>query len=80
VTTLTRLISMFSPKCTEKSFVAGRFLCGVVAGVILLCVGCATVSKPMGELQLPFGRHSRDESLRKQVEHDSFPTAEQAGL
>ena len=53
-----------------------RRLCRLAVIVpMLLCMGCAS-----GRLPLPFGRHSSDQALRKQVETDSFPTAKQAGL
>ena len=50
-----------------------------VVAPMLLCVGCAA-SGPSRGLSIPFVKNSRDESLRKQVEADSFPTAKQAGL
>jgi hypothetical protein len=57
----------------------GRLLRGAtVAGLTLLLVGCSDVPGPLKRLS-PLG-HSQDESLRKQVEADSFPNAKKVGL
>lgn len=45
----------------------------VTAALLAGCVSCSALS-------LPFGDHARQESLRKQVEADPFPSAKQAGL
>ena len=59
----------------------GRRLCRLTVVVLmLLCVGCASTPGPLRKLAIPFGRGSKDQLLRKQVEADSFPTAKQAGL
>jgi hypothetical protein len=47
----------------------------ILAAIMLFCVGCAAPG-PLREL---VGGGS-DQSLRKQVEADSFPTAQRAGL
>jgi hypothetical protein len=53
--------------------------CLAVVATLLVCVGCGALGSSKGS-SLPFGKHSQDESLRKQVEADSFPTATQAGV
>jgi hypothetical protein len=56
-------------------------LCRFAAVVLMLfCVGCGSASTPLQSLPNPLGRSSKDESLNKQVQADSFPTAKQAGL
>jgi hypothetical protein len=55
-----------------------RRLTGVV--LMLLCAGCSSTPGPLRKLPIPFGSHSKEQTLRKQVEADSFPTAKQAGL
>jgi hypothetical protein len=55
------------------------FRATTVAGVVLLALGCAAAPGPLKTLA-PFGKNSSDESLRKRVEADSFPTAQKAGL
>lgn len=60
--------------------VCGRLLCGAMLGVVLLAAGCSLLPGPLKKLPGPFGQKSADESLRKQAEADSFPTAKQAGL
>jgi hypothetical protein len=58
-----------------------QLLCRFTAVVLMLfCVGCSPASKPLQSLPNPFGQNSKDESLHKQVDADSFPTAKQAGL
>ncbi len=58
-----------------------RLLCRLTVVVLMLsCVGCSSTPGPLRKLSLPFGGNSKDQSLRKQVEADSFPTAKQAGL
>ena len=46
----------------------------------LLCLGCSASPGPLRKLSLPLIGNSKEQSLRKQVEADSFPTAKQAGL
>jgi hypothetical protein len=48
-------------------------------GATLLLAGCATEGPPT-KPSLPFGKNARDESIRKQAQSGSFPTAQQAGL
>jgi len=55
-------------------------LCAAMFGAVLLAAGCSLLPGPLKKLPGPFGRNSADESLRKQAEADSFPTAKQAGL
>lgn len=58
----------------------GRFLrCLAVAITLLTCVGCA-VMESSKKPSLSFGKQREDESLRKKVEADSFPSAVQAGV
>jgi hypothetical protein len=50
----------------------GRRLCPltvIAIMMILLCAGCGV-----------FGKSAKEQSLRKQVEADSFPSAKQVGL
>jgi hypothetical protein len=48
----------------------GRRLCRLtLVALMLLCAGCSV-----------FGKSAKEQSLRKQVEADSFPSAKQAGL
>ena len=47
---------------------------------MLCCLGCASAPGPLSKLPIPFGGNAKDQSLRKQVEVDAFPTAKQAGL
>jgi hypothetical protein len=48
----------------------GQRLCRLtVVAVMLLCAGCAV-----------FGKSAKEQSLRKSVEADSFPSAKQVGL
>ena len=49
-------------------------------GPIVLSLGCAAMPGRLARLPLPIGKRSKDQTLRKQVETDSFPTAQQAGL
>ena len=57
-----------------------RLLCCLCLIALLLSwAGCASPGSDKG-LSVPFVKNSRDEALRKQVEADSFPTAQQAGL
>jgi hypothetical protein len=51
---------------------------GMLAAALLLA-GCASEGLPE-KPSLPFGKNARDESIRKQAQSDSFPTAQQAGL
>ncbi len=62
----------------EKS-VALRALYGAMVVLTLFLAGCASQGSTGGVFN-PFAKSARDESLRKQVEADSFPTAQQAGL
>ena len=57
-----------------------RLLCAAMLGTVLLATGCSLLPGPLKKLSGPLGRNSSDESLRKQAEADSFPTAKQAGL
>jgi hypothetical protein len=57
-----------------------RPLRAAMLGVVLLAAGCSALPGPLKRLPGPFSRKSADESLRKQAEADSFPTAKQAGL
>ena len=47
--------------------------------LMLLLTGCAAASGPLPGLA-PLGGPLHDQSLRKQVEADSFPAAQKAGL
>jgi hypothetical protein len=59
----------------------GRFLCRLTVVVLtLLCASCSSTPGPFGTLLRPLEGNSKEQSLRKQVESDSFPTAKQAGL
>ena len=53
--------------------------CVSLAALLISWAGCASPGSEKG-LSIPFVKNSRDETLRKQVEADSFPTAQQAGL
>ena len=64
----------------KSQYVGVRLLCGAMLGVVLLAAGCSALPGPLKRLPGPFSRKSADESLRKQAEADSFPTAKQAGL
>ena len=55
-------------------------MCAAMLGAVLLAAGCSLLPGPLKKLPGPLGRNSADESLRKQAEADSFPTAKQAGL
>ena len=58
----------------------GRLLRSIsLIALMLGCAGCAAPG-PAKSLSIPFVKSSQDESLRKQVQSDSFPTAAQAGL
>lgn len=58
-----------------------RWLCrSAIVALLLLGVGCASASGPFKKLHLPIGGNSKEQVLRKQVEADSFPTAQQSGL
>lgn len=57
----------------------GRLFCWLTVVVALWCAGCTSAPGPLKKLPLPFG-NSKEQSLLKQVEADSFPTAKQAGL
>jgi len=46
----------------------------------LVCVGCTSISGLPKKLPNPFDQSAKEQSLRKQVDADSFPTAKQAGL
>ena len=46
----------------------------------LFCLGCSAAPGPLKKLSIPLIGNSKEQSLRKQVEADSFPTAKQAGL
>ena len=59
----------------------GRLLCRLtVVMLTVLCLGCSSTLGPLGTLLNPLAANSKEQSLRKQVEADSFPTAKQAGL
>ena len=65
----------------NRSASTWRRLCRLAVVVsMVFSVGCAAVPGRLARLPIPFGKHSRDQALRKQVEADSFPTAQQAGL
>ena len=57
--------------CKNRATLGRRLSRLVVVVLSLLCAGCASV---------PFLGNSKEQTLRKQVEADSFPTAGQAGL
>jgi hypothetical protein len=59
---------------------ARRLYRSTVVALILLCAGCTSASGPLRKLPIPLGGNSKEQTLRKQVEADSFPTAKQAGL
>jgi len=65
---------------SENQYVGVALLYAAMLGVVLLAAGCSLLPGPLKKLPGPFGRNSADESLRKQAEADSFPTAKQAGL
>jgi hypothetical protein len=48
-------------------------------GAVLFLAGCAADGS-LEKSSHPFGKSAREESAGKQVESDSFPTAQQAGL
>jgi hypothetical protein len=50
-----------------------------MVGLTLLLLGCTATPGPLKKL-VPFGKDSRDEALRKQVEADPFPPAKKVGL
>jgi hypothetical protein len=57
----------------------GRLLCGAtVVALVVLFLGCAAAGPP--KKLIHFGKDSRDETLRKKVEADPFPSAQKAGL
>jgi hypothetical protein len=59
----------------------GRLLCrSTVVALMLFSVGCTAMPGSLKKLSIPLAKNSKDESLRKQVEADSFPSAKQAGL
>jgi hypothetical protein len=53
------------------------FAAAVAAAALL--AGCAAPG-PLSTSPWPFGLGARDQSLRKQVEADPFPSAKQVGL
>jgi hypothetical protein len=57
----------------------GQLLWAATIALALCSFGCTSAPGPLKKLSVPFG-NSKDQSLRKQVEADSFPTAKQAGL
>ena len=69
-----------SERSKKQCFGAARLWCAAMLGAVLLAAGCSALPGPLKKLPGPFGRNSADESLRKQAEADSFPTAKQAGL
>jgi hypothetical protein len=59
----------------------GRWLCPLlVVALMLMCAGCASTPGPLRKASIPVFGSSKEQSLRKQVEADSFPTAQQSGL
>jgi len=64
---------------THELHVCG-LLCAIIVVITLLISGCSEISGPLMKLTSPFGRKTVDESFRKQVQADPFPTAQQAGL
>jgi len=56
-----------------------RLAAAVAVGAALLLAGCTAAESPRRSM-LPFGKSAREGSLRKQLEADPFPTAQQAGL
>jgi hypothetical protein len=58
---------------------AGLLWAGILA-MVLLIPGCSTGGNALAGLSSPFGGGAMDEHLRKQVQADPFPTAQQAGL
>jgi len=69
-----------SGKLKRQRIGVASLLCAAMFGAVLLAAGCSLLPGPLKKLPGPFGRNSADESLRKQAEADSFPTAKQAGL
>jgi hypothetical protein len=57
----------------------GRLLRLTVVMLVAWSAGCTSTPAPLKKLPLPFAGH-KEQALRKQVEADSFPTAQQAGL
>jgi hypothetical protein len=47
---------------------------------VLLSAGCSSSAGPTKKQSSPWFESAKDRSLRKQVEADSFPSANQAGL
>ncbi len=58
----------------------GRFAAAVAVAAAVLSAGCAAAPGPLNTSPWPFGLGARDQSLRKQVEADPFPSAKQVGL
>jgi hypothetical protein len=56
-----------------------RLFCSTLVVALLLSFGCSSAPRPIKRLAA-FGENSKDKSLRKQVEADSFPSAKQAGV
>ncbi len=57
-----------------------RLLCAAMAvALTVVLLGCSAAPAPLKKMN-PFGQSAQEESLRKQVEADPFPTAKQAGL
>ena len=60
---------------------AGQWLRRLTVAVLMfLCAGCNATPARVQKLVPPVGQGSKDQTLRKQVDGDSFPTARQAGL
>ena len=57
--------------CKGQSSVGRRLFRLSIIAMTLLSAGCASI---------PFLGSSKEQTLRKQVEADSFPTAQQAGV
>jgi hypothetical protein len=55
-------------------------LCAGILATALLIPGCSAGGNPLAGLTSPFGGSGMDARLRKQVQADPFPTAQQAGL
>jgi hypothetical protein len=52
----------------------------ILIASILFCLGCSAAPGPLKKLSVPLLGNLKEQSLRKQVAADSFPTAKQAGL
>jgi hypothetical protein len=68
----------------SSRLVRSLLACLTATGFFLPAAGCGTTSRsvanPLSSIGSGFGSKSPDRAFKKQVEKDSFPTAEQVGL